>query len=336
MCRRNAIPNAPSVLMRAILVLLLPFAVQSLGCTIAGLGEGSTSDADATITAMQATINAQAATATSASAATATPQPTSTPTFEPPPTLEPTLETSPNPPGDLEQLIRSSRILLFEDVAGNPDIHRYVQAALERLGFREGSYVDVGDALGRFMDHLRGNAPDGQPWDLIIIASEDRGEVQGTFYEILEGILDSGKTSVILETWNLDQISEGAVKPILLRCGVYPAPWFRSGSAGLKVYALKPDHPLLTEVIGVRDFRVSFYWILEVDQGDLLFLTGTGDAQLVVGTNPQEPNGYGTLAECFNSRLILQTMSSHNYTNDTSVPLWMNYIHYALRRHYGY
>jgi len=69
---------------------------------------------------------------------------------------------------------------------------------------------------------------------------------------------------------------------------------------------------------------------------DVMFLTGTGDAQLVLGTRPDEPNSYGVLAECYNGRLILQTMSTHNYLDETMVTLWANYIHYALRKHHGY
>lgn len=322
------------------LVLLLPLLAQVIACSLPGIGEVNTNDSSATITAMQATINAVAVTATPQP--TSPPSPTPLPPTQPPPTQElPTLPPppaiSPQAPANLEEIILSSRVLLYEDVAGNPEVFRYVAAAMERLGFRKGSYVDLGDAQGRLMDRMIGNAPDGQPWDLIIIAAEDRTGIQGTFFEILEGILNAGKTSVILEAWYLDEVHLGTAKPILLRCGVDVANWFGGSRtpADLKIYAYQPDHPLLNEVVSVRAFRIADYWPYE-DQGDLMFLTGTGDAQLVLGTRPDEPNGYGVLAECYNSRLILQTMSTHNYLDETMVSLWANYIHYALRKHHGY
>jgi hypothetical protein len=239
---------------------------------------------------------------------------------------------SPQAPTNIEDLILSSKVLLYEDIAGNPDVFRYVAAALQRLGFPDGSYVDTGDAQGRFLEQMSKGAPGGTPWDLIIIASEDRSGIQGTFFEVLEPILNTGKTAVILEAWHRDEIHQGTGKPILLKCGVDVVNW---EGATMNVFALDPSSPLLNEVVRVTDFHVLNYWEWYIDLGDLMYVTGSGDAKLVAGAEPGNTNQGGVLTECYDGRLVLQTMSSHNYDDDTMVSLWENYIHYTLRRIHG-
>lgn len=298
---------------------------------------GDDTDHEATITAMQATIDAKP---------TSTPQPTAAPTNTPappttiPPTLPPpptaaAVTQAPQSPANIEELILNSNVLLYEDMAGNPDVFRYVSAALQRLGFREGSYMDTGDAQGRFLTAMAGNAPNGKPWDLIIIANEDRDGIQGTFFEVLEPILNRGDTRVIMEMWHLDEIQEGTVKPILLRCGVNVSNWEGSSSADLNLYAPDSNHPLLNEVVPVHEFKLLDYWMWYVDLGDLMYLTGTGDAKIALSAQPGDSTQAGVLTECYDGRLILQTFSSHNYQDETMVSLWANYIHNALREKHG-
>lgn len=318
--------------------LFLPFLlILSLSACLPFL-RGSDSGPNATITALQATIDAKP---------TSTPQPTAVPTDTPaPPTMTP-LPTLPPPPtaaaitqppqapSNIEELILNSSVLLYEDMAGNPEVFRYVAAALQRLGFRDGSYMDTGDAQGRFLTAMSGNAPSGRPWDLIIIANEDRDGIQGTFFEVLEPILNRGDTYVIMEMWHLDEIQEGTVKPILLRCGVNVFNWEGSSSADLHLFAPDPNHPLLNEVVSVREFKLLDYWMFYYDLGDLMYLTGTGDAKVVLSSQPGDSTQAGVLTECYNGRLIMQTFSSHNYQDETMVSLWANYIHYALRKKHG-
>jgi hypothetical protein len=254
------------------------------------------------------------------------------------PTLLPSPTTGqgqpPQAPGGIEERILNSKVLLYEDMAGNADVFRYVAAALNRLGFSDGSFMDTGDAQGRFLEQMSKGAPGGGPWDLIIIANEDRDGIQGTFFEVLEPIITSGQTAVILEAWHLDEIHQGTVKPILLRCGVDVVNW--EGAPGsLTLFPLDPTSPLLNEVVRITDFHVLDYWQWYIDLGDLMYTTGTGDARLVAGIQPGNTREGGVLTECMDGRLVLQTMSSHNYDDDTMVSLWANYIHYTLRRLHG-
>lgn len=328
------------------LVLLLSFAIGA--CRLGGQADvDGANQMAATITAMQATIQAQAA--VQSAIPPTVPPPTLLPPTAPPPTIPaasptpalpaqppaaPTPVQSQNEPFDLSQVIGRADILVYEDVAGDPDLRPYVKLAMERLGFRRDDYVYLGDARGRLMEALKIGAQSGEAWDLVVIAAEERSGVQGEFFEMLEGVLAKG-TSVILEAWYLDEIREGAVKPILMRCGVDLVNWYggaRDPSA-LRIYPLIDDSPLLNEVLEVYGYRIADYWPYE-DQGSLMYSLGTGDVQIVLGTRMDEPNSYGVLAECMDGQLILITYSSHNYLDETAVPLWMNYIHYALRRHF--
>jgi hypothetical protein len=318
------------------LILLLPFLVQGLACSVPSLASGTpTQDTAATIAALNATITAQAATPTQAPAPTQPPaMPTSPP--GPPATPIPPAATPPPTPNsaDFSAWATNASILLFEDIAGNPEVFRYVIPALERLGLK--NIDDVGDAQGRLKERMLGGAPGGKPWDLVIIAAEDRSGVQGEFFDYLESILGQG-SAVILEAWYLDEVSEGAVKPILMRCGVGAYNWFGGSrdSSALKLWALQPDHPLLNNPLVVKDFRIADYWPYE-DQGDLMYLTGTGDAQFVIGSIANVQNDGGVLTTCLGGQLIIQTFSSHNYLDETSVQLWANYISYALSWRYNH
>lgn len=334
------------------LVIILVFSM--FACSLPGqTSDDSANTMAATVTAMQATIDAQAAAqaaiqATAQAAAQAAP-PTEVPPTAAPPTLPPAnptpvlptqaavLSTPSRPqeaPFDLNSIIGTADILVYEDIAGNPDLRPYVKLAMERLGFKRDDYVYLGDARGRLMEGLKIGAQSGEAWDLVVIAAEDRSGVQGEFFEMLEGVLAMG-TPVILEAWHLDEIREGAVKPILMRCGVDLVNWYGGARdpGALKIYPLIDDSPLLNEVFQIAGFRIADYWPYE-EQGSLMYSVGSGEAQIVLGTRMDEPNSYGVLAECMDGQFILITYSSHNYLDETAVPLWMNYIHYALRRHF--
>jgi hypothetical protein len=77
-------------------------------------------------------------------------------------------------------------------------------------------------------------------------------------------------------------------------------------------------------------------WLWRGDIGDLLdirYQSGqpNGDAVLLAGTNPGISDQHGTLAVCYDNRLVLQTFSSHEYSNDDVIHLWQNYIYHTLR-----
>lgn len=344
-------PRRPHRPLAILLTLLLAISIS--GC-LPFFGS-VTNNQNATITALQATIISKPS-ATNTAPASATPQPTNTkaPTAAPP-TVAPATVAPPattaavlfsteppstpagvtNPGGSQDQQILNSQVLLYEDITSNPEVFRYVAAAVQRLGFPPGAVTDVGDAQGNLLKYMQSGAPGGQPWDLIIIANENDESIQGTFFEVLEQILNNGHTRVILESWHLDKISEGTVKPILLRCGVSVYNWEGQSSAELNMIALDPSSPLLNEVIPVKSFDILDYWQQYDDMGDLMVPTGTGDAKIVVGAASAPQGQNGVLTECENSHLILQTFSSHNYQDQTSVSMWMNYIHYMLRLVHG-
>ena len=58
----------------------------------------------------------------------------------------------------------------------------------------------------------------GNPWDLVIIAVEYRAGISGEYFDYLMDVLNQG-TSVIVEAYHLDQISQGTVSTILTKCG---------------------------------------------------------------------------------------------------------------------
>lgn len=319
------------------------FLQTACGSSILG---GSSDDSQATIAALQATINAPTVTPVPTNTPEPTPIPPTAvpPTQAPPPTVaaQPTVSQAqaPQAPANLEELIANSNVLLYEDVAGYPNVYRYVAASLDRLGFRRGdNFVDVGDAEGRLLDQmLGGTAPNGKPWDLIIIANEMYDDViSGEFFETLEGILARGDTYVILEHYNLEELHFGTVKPVLLRCGVDVRQWNVSSPNDLNLYIPDQNHPSVSELVKITGFRVADTWSRGSDVGDLMYKTTTGDAKIVLKTRPLvgDDTEYAALVECINGHLLLQTTSTHNYLDETMVSMWANNIHYMLRKKHG-
>jgi hypothetical protein len=248
----------------------------------------------------------------------------------PPPASEvpPPPASSPEPPIDLEQKIKNAKILLFEDMAGTGELE-YYQEALEMGGY---TFKDDGSAQGWFKDDLLSSTE----WDLIIAASESRTKIQGEFFVYLLDHINRG-AAVIIEHWALDDLAQGKVAPILTKCGVglYRDWFFREWwLADLSVWPLIPDHPIFTtpnKGISLRNFSV--FWA-DPDQGDLLKLTGSGDAKLVAGTIATSKSDHGVVASCLGGRMIIQTFSSHNYRRDMVTSLIQNYVHYTLTNHF--
>lgn len=248
----------------------------------------------------------------------------------PPPATEapPLPPSSPEPVVDIEQKIKNAKILLFEDMSGTGQLE-YYQEALEMGGY---TFKDDGSAQGWFKDDLLSSTQ----WDLIIAASESRTKIQGEFFVYLLDHINRG-TAVIIEHWALDDLSQGRVAPILSKCGIglYRDWFFREWwLADLSVWPLIPDHLIFTtpnKGISLRNFAV--FWD-EPDQGDLLKITGTGDAQLIAGTKATSKSDHGVVASCLGGRMIIQTFSSHNYRRDMVTSLIQNYVHYTLTNHF--
>ena len=237
-------------------------------------------------------------------------------------------------PEELRTKMKSANILLYEDMVGNLDTNRYVKDTLDNMGL---SYKDDGSAEGWLKSDLSGGAPNGKPWDLVILANEAKSNVSGEFFEYVNDALDSG-ASVIMEVWYLDKSYTGTASTILARCGIdFQANFYKIPPARMVMFPLDFTHPVLQEPNAGMSFTdtTSYWWDdsgqVAYDVGDLVKLSGGGDAQLLLGTQATEKSTHGTLAVCLDGRLTIQTFSSHNLTFNSMQPLWENYIYNALK-----
>lgn len=307
-------------------------ALSAQGTTVALQATQDALDLQSSVLAQQATLLAQP-----------TPMPAAA---SQEPTLAPETATlqapagSATPDAKLEETIKAAKILLFEDTSGNQlGLLRYVKEALDLGGY---SYVDVGSAQGWLKDKLLSD----EEWDLIILASEvsgrelgfGAGRISGEYYNYLRERLDRG-AAVIMETWNLDDISQGNVRRILDECGVeYEADWLSPPSNS--VWFLEPDHPVFhyPNEIGpsLRDYEQRW-----VDSGDLIQIkiyagSPAGDAVMLAGARIDDKQSHGLLAECMGGRMIIQTFATHHHNQEDIVKLWQNYIYFTLKNHFVY
>lgn len=239
---------------------------------------------------------------------------------------------APPAPADFREMMKSATVLLFEDIVADPSQSRFVKKTLDAMGIR---YKDDGNAIGWLKSDLLGNAPNGQPWDLVILAIEDRGEVSGEYFEYLNEVLNKG-SAVIVEAWHLDAISEGTVSTILVKCGVQVYPYFpKTGTVNDVVLWPLPEssqNPIMNEPnAGLTFTKANDTWLWTFDLGSLMALTGQKDAQLLIGTKASSNFQDGALASCMGGQLTLQTFSSHSFPYQVMGPLWENYIYNALR-----
>ncbi len=191
----------------------------------------------------------------------------------------------------------------------------------------------VGDAVGDFMTQL--NSP--TRWDLIIVASEVRTGVRGEFWELILKQAQK-KVGLAIEVWYVDKDYYDKLNFLLEECGVtLQKNWTRPVNfqpLNYSIYWLQQDNPLFTIYKTVPPLVTpNIYWA--GDAGDLMKLSGTGDAQLLAGIQPSETSSYGVLTSCMQGRMILQTFSSHDYQETKTVALWENYIVYTLTNHFN-
>ena len=207
--------------------------------------------------------------------------------------------------------MKNAKILVYEDIVVDPGQSQYIKKTLDTMGL---NYKWDGNAVGRLKSDLLAGAPGGTPWDLVILGIEARGNVSGEYFEYLMDVINQG-TAVILEAWHLDAISQGTVSTVLARCGVdvrdYPTDvgtlidvviWPISGAS---------SHPVLTYPnSGMTFTKARDTWLWSGDLGSKMNLTGTGDAQFLLGTNASEKDHNAVLAVCMNGQLILQTFDN--------------------------
>jgi len=337
-----------SGLARIGILLILSFVSS---CSLIPSSSKSDSNAQETIHALQAVTTMQAMEATnvslkaslnaiqtqSAAQQPALPAPMveTEPTAIPqePPAI-PQVEPTALPAEDFDSWMKTASILLYEDMIGDPRVLRMVQESLDLMGLQ---YEDVGNAQGWLKERLNIGAAGGRPWDLIIVANELRSEVSGEYFTYLQQALDQN-TSIIIESFYLDAISEGKARPIIKECGVklkqYPGSY--GSYMDLVVWPINGVmHPVLTEPFNYVPLTKGFYHWPPEDLGSLMDLTGEGDAVLLVGRKIDEPRRHGVVAVCLGGQLTLQTFSSHNYPRETMHQIWQNYIYNALKVRYS-
>jgi hypothetical protein len=353
---RNSITRSQITKRISLLVILL--VIISMSCTITGSSDPSleqtkialniqltvlaqqagqniqTTEQAASLTKVagdvQATVMAQQSAQLAAQATQLAQNQAASPTEQNPPTSQPPIQVTEAPPVvDVDKQIKNAKILLFEDMAGT-GYYEYWQEALESGGY---NFKDDGSAQGWFKDDLLSS----NKWDLIIAASESRAKIQGEYFQYLLTHINRG-AGVIIEHWDLDDLSQGKVAPILSKCGVaLYRDWFVPIGAipDLSVWVLQPDNPIFHEPfdgISLRNF--ANFWKFDTDRGDLLKLTGSGDAILLAGTIATTKQDHGTLASCLEGRLVIQTHSSHEYKRDQITNLMQNMIYYTLKNHF--
>jgi len=230
-----------------------------------------------------------------------------------------------------ERLLKSAKILLFEDMSASRYI-RLVKEALDEAGY---FYLDVGSAKGWFKSQLLS----GVEWDLVIAAAEAEREFGGELFEYMDAHLARG-AAVIIENWDLDNAPLGRVKPILDRCGVsVQDDWYEPEMRVF--YWSDPANPILNYPNRLTSGLRNAAPLWRGDVGDLLqskpfMSTQPGDALILASDNHSSVNDHGLLVTCLDGRMILQTFRSHEYHHDDMVALWQNYIYHTLSNHFAY
>lgn len=246
-----------------------------------------------------------------------------------PPQVNPTAPP-PQPSGNFQEWMKSASILVYEDIVVDPRETQYIKKTLDMMGLK---YKWDGNAVGRLKSDLLGGAQGGQPWDLVILGIEARGNVSGEYFEYLMDVINQG-SAVILEAWHLDAISQGTVSMILAKCGAdvvdYPT---ETGTINdVLIWPISGvSHPVLnTPNSGMSFTKARDTWIWSGDLGSRIEPTGHGDIQLLMGTNATSRDRHGVLGVCMDGQLILQTFSSHSFGYQVMGPQWENYIYNAL------
>jgi hypothetical protein len=230
-----------------------------------------------------------------------------------------------------ERLLKSAKILLFEDMSASRYI-RLVQEALDEAGY---FYLDVGSAQGWFKSQLLS----GEHWDLVIAAAEAEREFGGEFFEYIDAHLESGGAAII-ENWDLDNAPLGRARPLLDRCGVaVQNDWYEPDTRTF--FWTDPSHPLLNDPNHLTSGLRNAAPLWRGDVGDLIKLqtsygASSGDALILAAPNPTWTRDHGLLVTCLTGRLVLQTFRSHEYHHDDMVALWQNYIYQTLINHFAH
>jgi hypothetical protein len=264
------------------------------------------------------------------------PTKTEQPTQPPPPSTQPPVEQPaavqataippteipPTPAPDMDKLIKSAKILVYED-AGGARLGEWVKGTLDLMGLK---YVHDGDRIGDFMSHLNSSTQ----WDLIIVAAESRSGVQGEFWDVITPKVTSDKAALIVEMWYLSKIANGRIQSLTAKCGIE---FQKTRNYVDSIYTLDSANPVFsTPNSGFSLVNYIGHW--DDKGGDYVRLSGGGDASLVAGGFLKEKSRYGLLTTCMDGRVVIQTFSSHDYHREVMQLLWENYITTTLTNHF--
>jgi hypothetical protein len=253
-------------------------------------------------------------------------QPAAQPTSPPPqPTVEVPTEAppqiQPTPTADIEALIRSARVLVYENT-DEYGIGMWIQDTLDMMGIK---YTQTGSYSGHFMEYLNS----GTKYDLIIVGAEAKDRISGEFWDVINTRLSRDKAALIAEIWYLDTEANGPISKILGGCGIR---YRKDYNLADSIYWWDPTHPVFNEPNTVLPLlHYNRYWANQT--GDQIRLGGSGDATMLAGLTAKRGEE-GVLATCYDGRVIIQTFSDHDYNQSDILPLWENYIHYTLKNHF--
>jgi hypothetical protein len=272
--------------------------------------------------------------------------PTFPPTFTPPPLLitqAPTTDPTKRIATGLAQStvtvevenkgkFSESRIVVLEDIKGNTKLLTRVDKALAGLGLTGPNVINYYDATGDFYKAIKS----GKPWDLIIVAAENRTSYRLGIWDAVKAHADKN-TAIIIENWYQNELIKSNIDPLFEKCGIrVEAKWTRHDGfdpLNYALLALEPEHPIFNTPNKVRmPMPVNAFWKGTV--GDLLTTTQGSEAQILSGLRPSQPDRYGLVASCLDGRMIYQSFSTHDYPKDETIKLWQNYIVYTLNNHY--
>lgn len=310
--------------------LWLAIAAVLLACSVSGIVPTNPPAFDSTKAVLELQATAMALELTQAALNNqpqATPQPPVViqqtvvvqPTVPPPPVAT---VIQPTPTQDVEARIKSAKILVYENT-DERGIGMWIQDALDGMGLK---YTQTGSYSGHFMEFLNS----GIKYDLIIVGAEDKDKISGEFWDVINTRLARDKVALIAEVWYLQREANGPIAKILSGCGIKYRKAFDLADS---VYWWESTHPIFNEPNQVLPLvHYNRYWAN--GSGDEIMIAGSGDATMLAGLSSKKSDE-GTLAACYQGRVIIQTFSDHDYNQGNIISLWQNYIHYTLKNHFA-
>ena len=238
------------------------------------------------------------------------------------------------------QTIKGADVLVYEDPDADLRLLMRLNKTIDQFEFEGGNVVYAGNNLPMFTKQLQNN-----DWDLVILAVESRWTVDlgdlGLLDLITEHINNGG--ALIVETWNLDEDNSALGELVLDVCNAYvEKDWHRDthdDDLNRADFAILTNPNAETNIFNGP--YVSFdapldptlFW--NGDAGDLIRLEEGSDNEILAGLQSDDADNYGLLTSCLDGRMILQTLSTHDYSVYETNRLWQNMIYYTLDHYFN-